>query len=291
MLEVTGPHDPRIRWWHGLVFFLAAWFLQIFLLVFIVIGQFLGLLGTTPAEIKATLFSPPLIAMQVLFTCGVLAGLSFGVPRMFGVSSVRWLGLVKAPPAVFVASVVGIAGVGFLVDEVTFLLHSVAPDFFDATSLATFNQAFISASPLAFVGLTLVVAAGPGIGEELFFRGFVLRAFRAELPAWTAIGFSSLLFGILHMDGLQGLGAVLIGVYLGIVALRTGSVWPGVAAHAVNNLLCALFARYYSQDAGQVWSTGHSPLVLLAAAAVLTASLLMIFRMTERNQVRAHPRL
>ncbi len=286
MVETTGRRNPRMRWWHGLVFFLAVWcFIHLFWLVFTIVGQLLGLLGTTPKEITATLFSPPIVAMQILFTFAVLAGLSFGVPRMLGVSSIRWLGLAKAPPAVFVVSAIGIAGVGFLVDEIIFLLHSVAPGFFDAAGLATFNQLFTSASPLAFVGLTFVVATGPGIGEELFFRGFVLRAFRAELPAWIAVGFSSLLFGILHMDVLQGLGAMLIGIYLGVVALRTGSVWPGVAAHAVNNLLCALFARYDPGNAGQIWCTGHSLPALLVAAAVTTATLLMIFRLTRRDSV------
>lgn len=102
------------------------------------------------------------------------------------------------------------------------------------------------ATPLGFL-LILVVGAGlaPFV-EELFFRGFIFGAYRRRQPAWVAYGASSLLFAILHanplaMDLSQMAGLVVAVVALGLVLAwtyqRTGSLFPGMLAHALNNTL------------------------------------------------------
>jgi membrane protease YdiL (CAAX protease family) len=84
---------------------------------------------------------------------------------------------------------------------------------------------------------------------------------------------TAILFGAIHFDALQGLGALLIGLYLGYVALATGSLWPAVAAHAINNLLCALFARLDPAGIGSAFETGH-PWLLVAASVVAVAAVI-----------------
>jgi membrane protease YdiL (CAAX protease family) len=270
-----------MRWWHGLVFFAVALALQLTVLVASQIAGALGLLGANEAEIVDALSSPKAIVLQVIFTCSALTLLAFLAPRYFRLPARRWLGLGAAPWTVVAASAVGMAGVGFLVDEIIYLIHSVAPRLFDSGGLDAFNLVFYNASPAAFVALTAVVVIGPGIGEEFFFRGFALRSFLADLPAWLAIAMSSVLFGALHMNLLQGFGAFLIGIYLGFAVWRTGSIWPGVISHATNNLLCAFFARFDAGDSGQIWNTGHSASVLVISAAVTAAVVFFIVRSTR----------
>jgi sodium transport system permease protein len=86
----------------------------------------------------------------------------------------------------------------------------------------------------------LVFALMPAITEELAFRGYFLSGLRRSYSEGTSIVLSALLFGILHVliSLFQQLfGATLLGLVLGLLALRTGSLWPGVLFHFINNAL------------------------------------------------------
>ena len=86
----------------------------------------------------------------------------------------------------------------------------------------------------------LVFALLPAITEELAFRGYILSGLERTYPKGTAILLSSLLFGFLHvlLSLFQQLfGATLLGLVLGLIAIRTGSLWPGVLFHFLNNTL------------------------------------------------------
>ncbi len=78
--------------------------------------------------------------------------------------------------------------------------------------------------------------AVPAAAEEALLRGYPLQALtRAWGPAW-GIGITSVAFGALHLPnpGLTGLGAAntaAAGVFLGVLYLRTGSLWWATAAH------------------------------------------------------------
>jgi len=269
-----------MRWWHGLVFFLCV--LVVLVLLYVVLENAVGVFISRD-RLAAALLSPPLIAAQILVTSGILATAALGVPRLFRLPAAAWLRLHPVRPGIYVVCALGMAGLGFVVDQVTFLLHRGSPALFDTRTLEQIAGIFEAASPVAFVALTLVVVIGPGIGEELFFRGFVLRSFRADWPGWAAVLGSSVLFGLMHFNLLHSTGAGVIGLYLGYMALRTGSVWPGVVAHGLNNLITSVFARIQVQDTSDVWNEGHPTWLVLLGAAVVTASLLLLVRMTSEE--------
>lgn len=276
--------DRRIRWWHGILLFGVALLFQLTIVFVAGLAGAAGLLGSTREEVARALSSPTAVVVQVLLTCSALTAVSLLVPRAFRVRASRWLGLVSAPPRLIAAAAVGMVGAGFLVDELVYLVHSAAPALFDSYGLDAFNRIFYSASPVAFAALTAAVVIGPGIGEELFFRGFALRSFLSGLPAWLAVLASAALFGALHMNLLQGFGAFTIGIYLGFVVWKTGSLWVGIASHGINNLLCALFARFDAGGAGHIWNTGHSAPVLLVSAAVTAGAVGFIVRKTGQKK-------
>jgi membrane protease YdiL (CAAX protease family) len=80
--------------------------------------------------------------------------------------------------------------------------------------------------------LFLLVVLAP-VSEEIFFRGFLLRALREVYPAWAAVAISALIF----MAGHGGLrpGPLLLGLITAPAALATGSLLPGVLFHAISN--------------------------------------------------------
>ena len=85
---------------------------------------------------------------------------------------------------------------------------------------------------------TLDTAAWTPVVEEVMFRGVLYGALRVRLAVAPAALASGLLFAVAHGYGLAGFGSVLwSGVIWALAYERTRSLWPGIAAHAVNNLI------------------------------------------------------
>jgi len=89
----------------------------------------------------------------------------------------------------------------------------------------------------------LVIALAPAICEELAFRGFILSGLRRMGHKWGAIALSSVLFGLAHGILQQSIGAAAIGMVIGYVAVKTGSLLPGVLYHAVHNGMSVSIGR------------------------------------------------
>jgi sodium transport system permease protein len=90
-----------------------------------------------------------------------------------------------------------------------------------------------STSPLWLMLLAMAVA--PGICEELAFRGFILSGFARSARPSVAIVLSSIAFGVVHMVPQQVFNATLVGLVLGLIAIRSRSLIPGVLFHAIYN--------------------------------------------------------
>jgi membrane protease YdiL (CAAX protease family) len=86
----------------------------------------------------------------------------------------------------------------------------------------------------------LVIFAAP-ITEEVFFRGFMFAGLRRAMPFAGAALLSAGIWGIFHYTGGGSWGVVLqlaiFGVALAWLYERTGSIWPTIAVHALNNAL------------------------------------------------------
>jgi ABC-2 type transport system permease protein/sodium transport system permease protein len=135
-----------------------------------------------------------------------------------------------------------------------------------------------NALPLAFVLLAFAIT--PAIGEELFFRGYLLGALRGRMPAWTAIALSAAIFGLFHasVGGLiaieRVLSSTLLGVVLGWVCWTSRSVWPGILLHALNNSLMLLVARFGDELKARGWDLAQQRYLPLAVLAIALTGML-----------------
>jgi sodium transport system permease protein len=101
----------------------------------------------------------------------------------------------------------------------------------------------------ALVALALV----PAICEELAFRGFILSGLEREYSRPTAIVLSAFLFGFLHvlLSLFQQLfNATLLGIVLALLAVRSGSILPGIVFHFLNNGLAIVLGAVTSGAGG-----------------------------------------
>lgn len=80
------------------------------------------------------------------------------------------------------------------------------------------------------------VIVGP-IHEEILMRGATLSIAKKGFPFWAANLIQALLFGVFHMNLMQGCYAFCIGLVLGYLAHRYHSLVPACFFHIVFNLL------------------------------------------------------
>lgn len=141
-------------------------------------------------------------------------------------------------------------------------------------------------SEISLPGLLFSMALLPGICEELFFRGYLFRALRTQLSGRATVIASALLFGGFHLITDYSLAverflpSTLLGLVLGWVCLRTGSVIPGMILHVCHNgllLILAWLQPWFSEQGWGIQEQSHLPATWLAvsAAGVFVGAALM----------------
>ncbi len=85
------------------------------------------------------------------------------------------------------------------------------------------------------------------LSEEIVFRGAILKSLlnSSRLPVWGAIALSALMFSLIHMNPAQMPHAFVIGLLLGWMYWRTGSILPGMAYHWANNSAAYVIYNIY----------------------------------------------
>ena len=130
--------------------------------------------------------------------------------------------------------------------------------------------------------LTMAIATAvvPAICEELAFRGIILTNLD-PYGKGTAILGSALLFGLMHMNPAQFLYTTVMGIMLGLVYVKTKSIWLCMVIHFVNNGLSVIQdIVYYLFDADAV--------VRIMSVMTLTVTVLGIVSMLILILARRH---
>jgi uncharacterized protein len=131
-------------------------------------------------------------------------------------------------------------------------------------------QAFAGSSPLT---IFLPLVLGAPVGEELFFRGLVLRGFLGRYSVTKAVWASALLWAVSHLNPWQAVGALPLGLVLGWLVVRTGSLIPAIIGHMIANFspnyLFPPLALALGYDVKALEAPGHFPPPMLAIGAVM----------------------
>lgn len=103
--------------------------------------------------------------------------------------------------------------------------------------------------PLGWLELIMLMSVATAIGEELVFRGAMLRCFRQRAgfnhKAAIIVGF---VFALIHFDLYGLIPRWIMGTLLCYLVMWSGSLWPSIAAHAVNNLIALIDAKCINID-------------------------------------------
>ena len=147
--------------------------------------------------------------------------------------------------------------------------------------LETFRQLHKALRPRDAMDAAFSVAAiavFPAACEEILFRGVVLPSLRRPLGALGAVLGSALLFGLIHLDVAAGAPAftripfaILVGVGLGLLRVRTGSLVPPILGHAVLNTITFATVVATGVDMEKETPDAFLGTALLVGGAALTA--------------------
>lgn len=91
------------------------------------------------------------------------------------------------------------------------------------------------ASPAEFLLVLIAGAIVAPVVEEIYFRGFVFRAYLDQKGLRRAFVYSAGLFAIVHLNLAAFVPIFTMGLLLSLFYRRTESLIPGIVAHAVNN--------------------------------------------------------
>ena len=121
---------------------------------------------------------------------------------------------------------------------------------------------------LVLAGL-LIVGVAPVV-EEFFFRGLLFGALRQRFSFWPSAALAAILFGLIHYTGPDTLDLLpvlaVLGFFFCFVYERTGSLYPAIAFHALNNAIA--FPVAVGGDTAP-WLAAGVGLVVVAASIAL----------------------
>ncbi|MEI7037772.1 type II CAAX endopeptidase family protein [Fulvimonas yonginensis] len=244
-------HDARLPHLGSAIGMIVLYFALQFLasgLVGLGLGFAVGMSGQhagLPARVKAVLAQPDTNALMVILTLLLAASVTIALvrrlwPAAWSHGAPPGLGLTRPGhplfylAAVLVGLILPVAG-GWLTQWIA-NGHEVTQDVKQIGGAASLALRL----PLVLV----VVSLGPLV-EELLFRGALLSALLRRVGTVWAVAISSLLFACVHLPDLGFLwyavpNLALLAVALAWLRLGSGSLWPAVVAHGVNNLLAVV---------------------------------------------------
>jgi membrane protease YdiL (CAAX protease family) len=92
------------------------------------------------------------------------------------------------------------------------------------------------------LAMGLVIALIGPIAEELVFRGYMWDALERFVPPWAVLVFTSVVFAGYHMEPVHVVPILFTGFFLGWLRLTSGSIFPAIIVHVINNSLGVLSA-------------------------------------------------
>lgn len=128
------------------------------------------------------------------------------------------------------------------------------------------------------IGVITIAFLAPLL-EEVLFRGAIQGYMMRYFKPWVAIVCSALIFGLIHMNPVQIVYATLLGVILGWIYYRTGSLLPVILGHVLNNsvaTITTLLAPEHGADAPMTIEEKTAMAVVFVFATVVAVKLVQM---------------
>ena len=218
--------------------------------------------------ILAPLSQKHLFAGTIASQWGGMLAFTWIYVRLRGLPISQTLGYVR-PQNRFIISAILIGAGGWMV--VGMLTQWIKPPSQEVTtSLRHMLQALSAPASLFLFALT------PAVCEEALFRGLILRGLLRRFPPALSILIVSLLFGLFHFSTDRLLPTATLGALLAVLAWRSGSLWPSMLVHVLNNGILTALALSGKDEAFDKLSVTTQSVALAASVACVALGLVLL---------------
>jgi len=238
-LPAEGEAASRRRFppWADCIIWLLVGWLAIFATSILVLVILRALPASRALESYLS-FVPNLLGISLVLALGLAASPSPGV---------RVLSVRRPPWSVLPAVAISTLGLTLLAAELDTYLEELFPP--PSWVAEIFRRALEYHTALEFLGVFSFLVVIAPLTEELLFRGLFLHRLAEGYGPRVAVAGSALCFGIFHILPWQAVGAMLVGLYLGWLVVRTRSVFVPMFAHALFNLVPVVATGLASRSA------------------------------------------
>lgn len=172
-------------------------------------------------------------------------------------------------------------GMMFIGEFITSQIPTTGPFFGEYYEFFSRMMEQLSSDPVLMI-LTAVIMAP--IFEEIIFRGIIQKGLiNKGVAPWKAIFIASLVFGLVHGNPWQFVGAVLLGCVLGLVYHKTKSLLLPMLLHGFNNL-CSSILIFYTDTESFADAFKVSEWMILGVGIVLFSVFYYLFM----NKYKVH---
>lgn len=228
--QPTAPPEPGWSWRE----------LVLVLLTTLVASVALGMVARSlnavfGLELEGGLVSPVLylvgfgIYLSVLVAIYVFAARRTGWAAL-GLTAANWRDYLIVPP-LFLLEMAALVAVNLLIAQFV--------GSFDNPQVEAISGGNALSSTDLLLLLVLIAGVAPFV-EELFFRGMLYPLLRRRMGAPATIVLNAALFALIHIYPLLLPGLFVVGLFLAYLRERSGSIWPSVLLHALQNGLALL---------------------------------------------------
>lgn len=173
-------------------------------------------------------------------------------------------------------------GLSFVTDELNRLIQMLIPMPEELFREIKQFLIFDSTGELFFIFVAVVVIAS--FTEEMLFRGFFQGSLERVTDATKAVMVTAFVFAFVHFNPWWFVEILILGVLLGVLVWRSGSVFPAVTVHAVYNTLAVVFVNTDEAKLGWYLTKGHvSPMWVVLGLGCIILGFRMFYRLTEEE--------
>ena len=175
----------------------------------------------------------------------------------------------KISPYILIMSVLGLIGFQFFTSGFLAIQESLVPkalyQFYKQliTTYETMLFHFIGKNNfLLLIRAILIIAILPAICEEFLFRGFLQKSLEKNFKPVNAILITSVIFGLSHLNPIDVVPLIVIGIFFGIIAYNTNSLIIPIVLHFLNN--CFSVVEIYFGKSSEFTVASGKPTIFLS---------------------------
>lgn len=161
------------------------------------------------------------LILSELITVSILFALKMIRSKTFNPARVKW----KLTPMAFAAALLGIFATNLLSEQLNL------PDLMKAQMGDMAKSAF---------GILAIAIIGPIVEELVFREAIIHNMLKNGAHRWQAILFSALAFGLIHFNPSQVPFAIIMGVILAVIYVKTNNIVLTSIIHIFNNSIAVI---------------------------------------------------